>query len=89
MLEQKTGSILTQVPIEVTVSVGRARPLVSDLMRLDRDSVLPLDRKVADPVELFIGDRLVARGELQELTGDRQGQLAVRITEVATIRDVI
>lgn len=75
-----------QVPIEVTISVGKARPLVKDLLRLSRDAVLPLDRRVDDPVELYVGDRLIARGELQELEGDQAGQLAVRLTEVANLR---
>lgn len=76
----------TQVPIEITISVGKARPLVRDLLRLRRDSVLPLDRRVDDPVELYVGDRLIARGELQELDGDQAGQLAVRLTEVADLQ---
>ena len=75
-----------QVPIEVTISVGRARPMVKDLLRLSRDAILPLDRRVDDPVELYVGDRLIARGELQELDGDQAGQLAVRLTEVANLR---
>ena len=75
-----------QVPIEVTISVGKARPLVRDLLRLSRDAVLPLDRRVDDPVELYVGDRLIARGELEELEGDQAGQLAVRLTEVANLR---
>lgn len=75
-----------QVPIEVTISVGRARPLVKDLLRLSRDAILPLDRRVDDPVELYVGDRLIARGELQEMEGDQAGQLAVRLTEVANLR---
>lgn len=75
-----------QVPIEVTISVGKARPLVKDLLRLSRDAVLPLDRRVDDPVELYVGDRLIARGELQEMEGDQAGQLAVRLTEVANLR---
>lgn len=76
----------SQVPIEITISVGKARPLVRDLLRLSRDAVLPLDRRVDDPVELYVGDRLIARGELQELEGDQAGQLAVRLTEVVTLR---
>lgn len=76
----------TQVPIEIVVSVGTARPLVRDLLRLARNSVLELDRKVTDPVELFIGDKLVARGELEELEGETAGQLAVRLTEVADLK---
>jgi flagellar motor switch protein FliN/FliY len=70
------------VPIEVTISVGKARPLVSELVELRRDSVLTLDSTIDDPVELYIGDRLIARGELQEL-GDDSGRLGVRLTEVA------
>ena len=75
-----------QVPIEVTISVGKARPLVRDLLRLSRDAVLPLDRRVDDPVELYVGDRLIARGELEELEGEQAGQLAVRLTKVANLR---
>lgn len=75
-----------RVPIEITVSVGRARPQVRDLLRLQRDAVLPLDRRLDDPVELYIGDRLIARGELQELDGDQAGMLAVRLTEVTSLR---
>jgi flagellar motor switch protein FliN/FliY len=75
-----------QVPIEVTISVGKARPLVKDLLRLGRDAILPLDRRVEDPVELYVGDRLIARGVLQEIEGEPAGQLAVRLTEVANLR---
>jgi flagellar motor switch protein FliN/FliY len=75
------------VPIEITVCVGRARPLIRDLLKLGRDSVLPLDRRVDDLVELYIGERLIARGQLEEAEGDGTGQLAVRLTEVADLRD--
>lgn len=75
----------TVVPIEITISVGKARPLIRDLLKLTRDSVLPLDRRVEDPVELYVGDRLIARGELEEMEGDNAGQLAVRLTEVTDL----
>jgi flagellar motor switch protein FliN/FliY len=80
------ASPFAQVPIEITISVGRARPLVKDLLRLSRDAILTLDRRVDDPVELYVGDRLIARGELTELDGDMAGQLAVRLTEVANLK---
>jgi flagellar motor switch protein FliN/FliY len=80
-------SPFTQVPVEITVSVGRARPKVAELLRLGPNAVLPLDRRVEDPVELYVGDKLIARGELTELEGAREGQLAVRLTEVARLRD--
>ena len=86
MDELADSNPFSQVPIEITISVGKARPLVKDLLRLSRDAVLPLDRRVDDPVELYVGDRLIARGELTELEGDNAGQLAVRLTEVANLR---
>lgn len=69
------------VPIEVTVSVGKARPLISEIVSLRRDSVLPLESRVEDPVEIYVGNRLIARGELQELEDDG-GRLGVRLTEI-------
>ncbi len=74
------------VPIEIMITVGRARPLIRELLSLGRDAVLPLDRRVDDPVELYVGDRLIARGELEELDGEKAGQLAVRLTEVADLQ---
>lgn len=69
------------VPIEVTVSVGKARPMISEIVSLRRDSVLPLDSRVEDPVEIYVGSQLIARGELQELEDDG-GRLGVRLTEI-------
>lgn len=74
---------LRSVPIEITVAVGRARPSVGDLLSLGENAVLPLDRRIEDPVELWVGDKLIARGELQEMDGNEAGQLAVKLTEVA------
>lgn len=78
------SSAFMGVPIEIIISVGKARPLVSDLVKLRRDSVIALDSKIDDPVEIFIGDRLIARGELQEMESE-EGQLGVRLTEVADL----
>lgn len=72
------------VPIEVVISVGKARPLLSELVGLRRDSVLTLDSKIEDPVEIMVGDRVIARGELQEMDQDT-GRLCVRLTEVADL----
>ncbi len=74
-----------QVPIEIIVSVGRARPTVAELLRLDAEAVLALDRRVEDPVELYVGDRLIARGELMEMDDENAGQLAVRLTELVDL----
>ncbi|MGD9294610.1 MAG: FliM/FliN family flagellar motor switch protein [Roseobacter sp.] len=76
----------TTVPIEITVSVGKARPLIRDLIGLSENAVLVLDKSVDDPVDLYIGDRLIARGMLEEKEDGSAGQLIVRLTEVADLK---
>jgi flagellar motor switch protein FliN/FliY len=76
------STAFTSVPIEITVSIGRAKPSVRELLQLAEGSVLPLDRKLEDPVELYVGDRLIGVGVLEVVEGQGQGQLAVRLTEV-------
>lgn len=78
----KSPHPLRNIPVEVTVSVGRARPLVRDLLEFEENAILPLDKKIDDPVDLFVGGRLIARGQLEQMDGEGAGQLAVRLTEV-------
>ncbi|WP_299786195.1 FliM/FliN family flagellar motor switch protein [uncultured Marivita sp.] len=80
---QKPDAAFTKVPIEITVSVGRARPLVRELLQLEEGSVLVLDKRVEDPVELYVGDRLIGTGVLEITeTGENHGQLSVRLVDV-------
>lgn len=80
---RKTDVAFTHVPIEILVSVGRARPLVRDLLQLEEGSVLLLDKRVEDMVELYVGDRLIGMGILEIAeSGEQQGQLCVRLTHV-------
>jgi len=72
-----------QVPVEITICVGKARPRIRELLELAPDAVLPLDRTIDDPVELYVGQRLIARGVLEEIDEEGGGRLAVRLTEVA------
>lgn len=81
-----TATPFTSVPIEITVSVGRARPLVRELLQLNEGSVLTLDKQLDDPVELYVGEKLIGIGVLEVIDGDGPGQLAVRITEVVDLQ---
>jgi flagellar motor switch protein FliN/FliY len=85
--EPDISNPFSAVPIEITVSVGKARPAIRELLAMGRDAVLPLDRRIDDTVELYIGERLIARGQLEEMEGEQAGQLAVRLTEVANLQD--
>ena len=86
-LGELSQSRFAQVPIEITISVGMARPLIRDLLSLEEDSVLPLDRALDDPVELFVGDKLIGRGQLEEIDSEGSGKLGVRSVEITTPKD--
>ena len=75
------------VPIEVVVSVGTARPLIGELLGMGRNHLLPLDSKIEDPVELRVKDRVVARGELTKVP-DTEGQLGIKLTEIVNIAEI-
>jgi flagellar motor switch protein FliN/FliY len=66
------------VPVRVSVVLGRTKMPVSHLLKLDTGTVIELDRQVGEAVEIFINDRLVARGEIV-LVEDRLG---VTMTEI-------
>ncbi|AUG53355.1 MULTISPECIES: flagellar motor switch protein FliN [Thalassospira] len=66
------------IPVRVSTVIGKSQIQVAQLMRLTRGAVLELDRKVGEPVDIYVNNRLVARGELV-VVDDRLG---VTITEV-------
>ena len=66
------------VPVRVSVVLGRTRMPVSSLLRLDTGTVIELDRQVGEAVEIFINDRLVARGEIVLV----ENRLGVTMTEI-------
>ncbi|MBF9035265.1 hypothetical protein HKCCE2091_13550 [Rhodobacterales bacterium HKCCE2091] len=82
-----TRTALKGVPIEMRVCVGRAHPTLAELLDLDRDAILPLDTGIEDSVEVMIGDRVIAVGELVEQDDATPGRLAVRLTEVVDLGD--
>lgn len=69
------------LPVELTVTIGKARLTIDQLLAVDEETIITLDAKIDDPVSLLVGERLVARGALVETQGDQPG-LGVRITEV-------
>lgn len=72
------------VLVEISVLVGTARPIIRELLELEEDVILPLDRAIDDKVDLCIGDRSIARGVLEEIGDEGSGQLGVRVTEILT-----
>lgn len=66
------------VPVKVSAILGRARMGVGELLKLGPGSVLELDRKVGEAIDIFVNDRLVARGEVVLV----EDKLGVTMTEI-------
>ena len=70
--------LLSDVNLQVKIELGRTRMLVEDVLRLSAGSVVELDKLAGDPVDIFVNDRPVARGEVLVLNDN----FCVRINEI-------
>jgi flagellar motor switch protein FliN/FliY len=76
--------LLRDVELTVRIELGRTKMRIDELLRLGQGAVIELDRLAGDPVDVFVNDRLVARGDVVVLND----KFAVRLTEVvAPIKD--
>ena len=71
-------SAVYDVPVQLSAVLGKTTMPVSQLLRLGRGAVIELDRKVGEPVEIYVNNRLVARGEV--LVVDEH--LGITMTEI-------
>jgi flagellar motor switch protein FliN/FliY len=69
---------LFDVPVKVSAVLGRARMDVGELLKLGPGAVLELDRKVGEAIDIYVNDRLVARGEVVLV----EDKLGVTMTEI-------
>ena len=67
------------IPVQVSAVLGRATMQVSQLLKLGRGAVVELDRKLGEAVEIYVNNRLVARGEVVMVDDTRLG---VTMTEI-------
>jgi flagellar motor switch protein FliN/FliY len=66
------------VPVKVSAVLGRARMEINDLLKIGPGTVLELDRKVGEAIDIYVNDRLVARGEVVLV----EEKLGVTMTEI-------
>ncbi|WP_242530822.1 flagellar motor switch protein FliN [Roseococcus thiosulfatophilus] len=67
------------IPVQVSAVLGRATMQVSQLLKLGRGAVVELDRKLGEAVDIYVNNRLVARGEVVMVEDNRLG---VTMTEI-------
>ncbi|NND54966.1 MAG: flagellar motor switch protein FliN [Gammaproteobacteria bacterium] len=72
--------VILDVPVTLSLEVGRAKMSVGDLLRLNQGAVVELDRKAGDPLDVLVNGALVARGEIV-VVNDKFG---IRLTEVVS-----
>ncbi len=72
------SEMLFDLEVPVSVSFGRTKLTLRDLLDLSLDSLIELDRNIHDPVEILANDRVIARGEVVAVDGN----YGVRILEV-------
>lgn len=70
--------LLSDVNLHVKIELGRTRMYVEDVLRLNEGSVVELDKPAGDPVDIYVNDRHVARGEVLVLNDN----FCVRISEI-------
>jgi len=66
------------VPVRVSVILGRSQLPVADLLKMDVGTVIELDRQVGEAIEIYVNERLIARGEIVLV----ENRLGVTMTEI-------
>lgn len=83
-LQDEVGRIL-DLPMNLTVELGRTKMLINDLLQLGQGSVIELTKLVGEPLEVLVNARLVAKGEVVVVNE----KFGIRITEISSPQDRI
>ncbi|EKD34201.1 MAG: hypothetical protein ACD_75C02429G0008 [uncultured bacterium] len=76
---------LYDIPLQISVEVGRSKVLLRDLLKMGEGYVIELDKLAGEPLDLYVNSRLIARGEAV-MVGDKFG---IRLTDVVSTSDRI
>ena len=76
----KDLDFILDIPLEVTVEMGRTRMLINDLLRLGQGSIIELNRLAGEPLDVLVNNKLVARGEVVVVSE----KFGIRITDIVS-----
>ncbi len=74
---------LYDIPLQVSVEIGRSKILLKDLLKMGEGYVIELDKLAGEPLDLYVNSKLIARGEAV-MVGDKFG---IRLSEVVSTAD--
>ncbi|MBW1675914.1 MAG: flagellar motor switch protein FliN [Deltaproteobacteria bacterium] len=69
---------ILDIPLDVSVELGKVKMLVNDLLQLGQGSIIELEKSTAEPLEIYVNNKLIARGEVV-VVDDRFG---IRVTNI-------
>jgi flagellar motor switch protein FliN/FliY len=78
--QAKDLDFILDIPLEVTVEIGRARMLINDLLQIGQGSIIELNRLAGEPIDIYVNQKLFARGEVV-VVGEKFG---IRITDIVS-----
>ena len=78
--EPASLDLILDIPLTVTVELGRSKMLINDLLQLGQGSVVDLTKLVGEPLEVLVNNKLVARGEVVVVNE----KFGVRLTDIVT-----
>jgi flagellar motor switch protein FliN/FliY len=76
--DQRDINFILDVPLELTVVIGRTRILIQELLQLGQGSVIALEKLAGEPMEVYINDRLIGRGEVVVVNE----KFGIRLTDI-------
>ncbi len=76
-------SILLDIPLEVTVEIGSTEMAIEDILKLNPNSIIELDRYIDEPIDLKVNGKIIAKGELYTV----QNNFGIKITQIITPED--
>ena len=71
-------NFLLDIPLEITVELGRTKILIQDLLKLGHGSVIELDKIAGEPMEILVNNKLIAKGEVVVVNE----KLGIRLTDI-------
>jgi len=77
--------MLLDIPLKVTVELGRTERTIKDILDLSAGSIIELDKLAGEPVDVFVNDKLIAKGEVVVI----EENFGVRVTDVISQTDRI
>lgn len=79
-LDKKNLDFILDIPLQVTVELGRTKLLVKDILQLNQGAVVELTKLAGEPLDIFVNSKLVARGEAVVINE----KFGVRLVDIVT-----